>query len=210
VKRATIVQLIAYGLALLTTGLALLVWLPSTASGITSYVLFPVFGLVAFGLMWGHYVMGVVRRMFGVDKGALGAYWLVTSWVTLFCILAHPFLVDLQLYIDGLGLPPDSLFTVYVRPLDRVALFAGFTALLSFLSYELYRFFQRKSWWKYVEWLNIVAMCLILFHGFVLGGELRSPWFQVIWIGYALTFAASVAYTGYYERRKNYAGKSIF
>lgn len=204
-----VVQLIAYGLAMLTTGLALLVWMPSTDKGITTYVLFPLFGLVAFGLMWGHYVMGAVRRMLGVDKEALGAYWLVTSWVTLFCLLAHPFLVELQLYIDGLGLPPDSLFTVYVRPLDMLALFAGFIALLSFLSYELYRFFQSKSWWKYVKWLNIVAMCLILFHGFVLGGELRSQWFQVIWISYALTFAASVAYTEYTERRKRDARKSI-
>lgn len=209
-KRPLVVQLIAYGLALFTTCLALLVWQPSTTGGITTYVLFPLFGLVAFGLMWGHYIMGAIRRMLGVDKAALGAYWLVTSWITLFCILAHPLLVDLQLYIDGLGLPPDSLFAVYVRPLDRLALFAGFTALLSFLAYELYRFYQSKSWWKYVEWLNIVAMCLILFHGFVLGGELRSQWFQIIWIGYALTFAASVSYTEYIERRKTYAGKSIF
>jgi len=209
VKPKLITQTTAWGLALTTTVLALIVWLPSTASGLTTYVLFPVFGLIAFGLMWGHYVIGAFRRVLGVEGDVLKVYWGVTSWIVLFCILAHPFLVDFQLYLDGLGLPPNSLFSVYVRPLDQLALYAGFTALLSFLAFELYRFFQTKPWWKYVEWLNIFAMCLILFHGFVLGGELRMPWFQVLWFGYGLTFALSVVYTGYYERRKNHAGKSI-
>jgi len=209
-SRTTATQLAAWILAFFSTACAVLVWLPSTEHGITSYVLFPIFGLIAFGLMWGHYVIGAIRHKLGVSKNALKTYWTVTSWTVLFCILAHPLLVDFQLYLDGLGLPPDSLFTVYVRPIDRLAILAGFTALLSFLAFELYRFFQTKPWWKYVEWLNIFAMCLILWHGFILGGELRSPWFLGVWIGYAITFVMSVAYTEYSNRRKNNAGKSIF
>lgn len=208
-SRVRLLQLIATTLALLTTIAAFIVWLPSTADGLTPYVLFPLFGLVAFGLMWGHYVMGALRRLLKIDEQALSAYWNVTSWIVLFCILAHPFLLEFQLYLDGLGLPPGSLFETYVRPIDRLALLAGFTALLSFLAFELYRWFQHRPWWKYIQWLNIAAMVLILWHGFTLGTELRSPWFLVIWFGYALSFAASVAYTGYHNRRKKYAATTI-
>lgn len=207
--RARLVRLIAAGLALLSTAAGFMVWLPSTGDGMSSYVLFPLFGLVAFGLMWGHYVVGALRRGLGVAPIELMRYWSLTSYVVLFCILAHPFLLEFQLYLDGQGLPPSSLFETYVRPIDRIALLAGFVALLSFLAFELYRFFQQRPWWKYVEWLNIVAMCLILWHGFVLGTELRTPWFQALWLGYAISFVASVAYTGYHNRRNNHAATTI-
>ena len=208
-SRARLLQLVATALAVLTTLAALIVWLPSTEDGLTTYVLFPLFGLIAFGLMWGHYVIGALRRAFGVDQQVLSVYWNITSWIVLFCIIAHPFLVEFQLYLDGLGLPPGSLFETYVRPIDRLALLAGLIALLSFLAFELYRFFQNRPWWKYIEWLNIGAMTLILWHGYTLGTELRSPWFQLIWLGYALSFAASVAYTGYHNRRNKHAATTI-
>ena len=38
----------------------------TTGSGITLYDIFPPLGLVAFGLMWTHFVMGALRRYAGV------------------------------------------------------------------------------------------------------------------------------------------------
>lgn len=209
-SRTRLTQILAVSLAMFTTGAAFVVWLPSTHGGVSPYVLFPLFGLVAFGLMWGHYVIGAIRQALNVEKSTLKTYWDFTSWVVLFCIIAHPFLLEFQLYLDGRGLPPASLFETYLRPIDRLALLAGLTALVSFLAFELYRFFQNHAWWRYVEWLNVVAMSLILWHGFILGTELRLPWFQAIWAGYAITFVASVAYTGYHNWRNTHAAKTVF
>ena len=184
-------------------GLALFVWWPSTEN-LTSYSLFPLFGLMAFTLMWTHYAAGAMREYFNLPKETLGLHFQLTSYLVLFCIIAHPLLLELQLYLDGLGLPYESIPAVYTTVLERVAVIAGITALVCFLFFELYRFYKDRAWWKYVEWANVGAMFLILAHGFTLGGELRQPWFQVVWLFYAVTLVGAVAYSGYSKRRNNY------
>lgn len=188
-------------LSLLTVVAAVAAWLPSTTNGITTYVLFPLFGIVAFGLMWSHYVSDAVRRYLGLPDSLLRTHFRITSYVVLFCILIHPFLLEFQLYLDGFGLPPQNLLVVYTGGLERLAILAGVVALTCFLAFEFHRLYKDRSWWKYVEWANIGAMVLILWHGFTLGGELRMPWFLIVWTLYAVTFAAAVAYTGYHKRR---------
>lgn len=188
---------------LLAVGLAFFVWWPSTEN-LTTYSLFPIFGLIAFTLMWTHYTAGALREYLQLPDGILKTHFQVTSYIVLFCILVHPILLETQLYLDGLGLPNQSIPAVYTTITERLAIVAGITALICFLLFELYRFFKDRSWWKYVEWANIVAMGLILWHGFTLGGELRQPWFQLVWGFYAVTFIGAVAYSGYSKRRKNH------
>jgi hypothetical protein len=188
---------------LLAVGLAFFVWWPSTEN-LTTYSLFPIFGLIAFTLMWTHYTAGALREYLQLPDGILKTHFQVTSYIVLFCILVHPILLETQLYLDGLGLPNQSIPAVYTTITERLAIVAGITALICFLLFELYRFFKDRSWWKYVEWANIVAMGLILWHGFTLGGELRQPWFQLVWAFYAVTFIGAVAYSGYSKRRKNH------
>ena len=189
---------------LLAVGLAFFVWWPSTKN-LTTYALFPIFGLTAFTLMWTHYTAGALREYLHLPDDTLSRHFQITSYIVLFCILVHPILLETQLYLDGLGLPYESIPTVYTTLRERLAIIAGITALICFLLFELYRFFKNRPWWKYVEWANVVAMSLILWHGFTLGGELRQPWFQIVWAFYAVTFAASVAYSGYSKRRNNHA-----
>lgn len=184
---------------------AFVVWWPATKN-LTTYALFPLFGLLAFSLMWTHYIGGALRRYFSLPDETLRTHFQITSYIVLFCILVHPFLLEFQLFLDGLGLPPQSLFEVYPSVLERLAILAGVVALTCFLAFEFHRFYKEKAWWKYVEWANIGAMLLILWHGFTLGGELRSPWFQVVWLTYAITFVSAVTYTGYHKRRIRHAG----
>lgn len=186
--------------------IAFLVWWPDDE--ITAYTLFPIFGLIAFSLMWTHYIGGALRRYLGLNKTVLRRQFLITSYIVLFCILVHPALLDIQLYRDGLGLPIESLPAVYSKASEQVAILAGATALLCFLFYELHRFLSEKTWWKYVEWANVAAMGLILWHGFVLGGAFNTDWFQVLWLFYTLSFIASVIYSEYHKRRYEY-GKEI-
>jgi hypothetical protein len=188
-------------LTVLVISLALFVWWP-TSEKLTIYGFFPLLGLLAFSLMWVHYIAGAIRRKLGVPYETLAFHFRLTGYLVLIFILAHPSLFYLQLYIDGLGLPYESVYKVYQTATDRLAILAGIIALLTFLSFELYRFFREKPWWKYVEWANIAAMLLILWHGFTLGGELRQPWFQVIWAFYAITFIAAVTYVEVVKRRE--------
>lgn len=199
-------QLTAWLLTVTVVALALYVWWPSTKN-LTTYSLFPIFGLTAFSLMWTLYVTGALRQYFGCPDGTLKRHSQITSYVVLLCILIHPTLLDLQLYLDGFGLPPQNLFAVYTTLAERLAILAGITALTCFLLFELHRFYKSRPWWKYIEWANIGAMFLILAHGFTLGGELRQPWFQVVWAFYAVTLIGSVAYSYMYKRRTEYGQK---
>lgn len=189
--------------------LAIIVWLPEPGDELTAYVLFPLFGIVAFSLMWTHYIGGAMRRYLGLDKDVLRTQFMVTSYIVLFCILVHPALLEFQLYLDGLGLPLQSLPAVYTEASERLAILAGATALICFLFYELHRFFRDKSWWTYVEWANVAAMLLILWHGFTLGGELKTDWFQTLWVFYGLSFVAAVIYSEYHKRRYDHGNELI-
>lgn len=199
-NRTKLFQLGTWLATVTVVGIALFVWWPAT-NHLTTYTLFPIFGLTAFSLMWIHYVSGALRRYLDLPADTLRLHFQITSYLVLLFILIHPTLLETQLYLDGFGLPPESLLAAYVSTTQRVAILAGVTALVTFLFFELHRFFKAKSWWKYVEWANISAMLLILWHGFTLGGALREPWFQLVWIFYAVTFVLAVAYSGYSKRR---------
>lgn len=201
-KTSQILFLGSWLLGGLTILLALSVWWPATKN-LNTYSLFPVFGLIAFGLMWTHYITGAFRRYLGLPKETLTRYFQITSYIVLFCILIHPFLIDYQLYLDGFGLPPNSLFEVYTQTIQQTAILVGVVSLTFFLLYELHRFFSDRTWWRYVEWANIAAMFGILWHGFTLGGELRQPWFQVIWGFYTVSLIAALVYTEYSKWRNS-------
>lgn len=160
---------------------------------LTLYSIFPPLGLIAFGLMWTHFVMGAVRRYSGAKTKAHAAYMNISMGLVLSLIILHPGLLWIALYMDGLGLPPQSHIEAYSTQLLFVTL--GVIGLIIFLSYEFKRFFGDRSWWKYIEWLQIVGMTAIFVHAIGLGGELRLDWFMVVWVFYGVTLAASVAYS---------------
>jgi hypothetical protein len=78
-----------------------------------------------------------------------------------------------------------------------------------FLAYELKRFFGQRSWWKYVERLQIAGMIAIFIHGLGLGNELRMDWFLAVWAVYGITFAAAVLYSQFIYKKSEeaHAGK---
>lgn len=169
---------------------------------LTVYGLFPLFGLLAFSLMWTHYIAGALRRLLGVPKTAMSRYSAVTSWAVLFLILLHPGLFWWQLGQDGYGWPPISHLSVYTGEPARFALLLGTLALLAFLAFELHRKYADRRWWRWVEYANIGAMAAIWAHALILGGELSVLWYKLIWYGYGVSFVAAVLYIYRYERRK--------
>jgi len=167
--------------------------------GISTYLLFPLFGLLAFSLMWSHYIASALRQYFQIDKSALRRYFETTSFLVLAFILLHPGLLTWQLWRDGMGLPPGSELNYVAKGLGWVVILA-MVSLLVFLAYEFRRKFNKKTWWKYVQYASDAAMLAIFYHGLRLGGQLQSGWYRYVWFFYGVTLAGSLIYM--YSLRK--------
>jgi hypothetical protein len=194
---------VAWAVAGITSVLAFIVWGQSynwKFNFLDAYVLFPLLGLLAFSLMWSHYVSGAVRQYFQLPPATLKAYFENTSFIVLALILLHPGLLILQRYLDGFGLPPTS-YTSYVGPgLGWIAIL-GSVSLVAFLLFELRRYFSGRSWWKYILILNDFAMLAIFYHGLRLGGQLQISWYRAVWYFYGITLLTVIIY-GYLNRLK--------
>ncbi len=163
-------------------------------SNLSLYGLFPLLGLLAFSLMWTHYIVGAGRRVLCFDKKQLKTYFSLTGWAVLILILLHPLLLWMQLYRDGFGLPPSSYLNNYVAPTLHWAAILGTFGLVAFLAFETKHWFNKKGWWPVVEYVNVIAMFAIIIHGLALGSNLQYGWLRTVWFFYAITLLASVIY----------------
>lgn len=181
-------KLFPWALASVVSALAAYVWGQSFAwqwSLLNAYLFFPVLGLLAWSIMWGHYVVGTLRDNWlrGVP---LEAYFRYTGYAVLAAIVLHPGILIYQLFRDGHGLPPSS-YEHYVAPGLGWLTLLGSASLLAFLAFELHRWYKDRSWWKYVLVAGDVAMVAIFYHGLRLGTQLQSGWFRAVWWFYGLT-----------------------
>lgn len=171
------------------------------SGGLTSYDLFPLLGLVAFSLMWTHYIVGALRRNLNVEIKENRNYFKITGLVVLFMILLHPAILIASLYKDGFGLPPGSYLAVYSEPVMKGAIMLGTMSLLLFLAFEFQGKYKNKAWWKYVDYLQILAMFLIFYHGLTLGRELTVGWYKAVWYFYGLSLISAIIFNTWYDRR---------
>lgn len=185
---------IEWGLGVFVVVSTLVVWAMNTSftGGITVYDIFPPLGIVAFGLMWTHFVMSALRRYAHVTSARDNAYSAISMGLVLGLIIMHPLLLWIALYNDGLGLPPQSYYMVYKN--EAIAVTLGSIGLTIFLAYEFKRFFGNRSWWKYVDYAQIVGMIAIFIHGIGLGRDIQLGYLP-IWIFYGLTLVAAVTYS---------------
>lgn len=190
-------RVLAWGLSAIVSIVAFVAWgnlYNWNFSQVDNYFLFPLFGLLAFGLMWVHYVVGAVRRYFGINKKVLAKYFDATSAVVLALILMHPGLLIWQLWQDGHGLPPES-YKEYVGPALYGAVIFGTIALVIFLLYEFRRLFGNAKWWRLLQYASDGAMMLIFVHGLRLGAVINSGWLKTIWFFYGFTFLVALLYS---------------
>ncbi len=201
-ERAEFLSAACWLIALLGVLPGIVVWYTGPHGGfdhLTGYHLFPLLGLTAFGLMWSHYIVSAMRNLLGLEKSVTKPFTVVTGWVVLFCIVLHPGILVYSLWRDGFGFPPNSYLEHYVAPSLQWVALLGTVSFFVFLSYELRRWFEGKKWWPIIQKANDVAMVLILIHGFKLGGDLQSGWFQLVWLVYAETFTAALIFLYYRE-----------
>lgn len=191
---------LAWSLSGLVAVLALIAWGSSfqwNFSNFSSYQLFPVFGLLAFSIMWSHYVVALLKRLYSPNS-TLKTFFQWTGYAVLLLIVAHPGLLAYQRFRDGFGLPPHSE-TSYVAPGMAWIVTLGISSLLIFLAYELRRWFGKKPWWKFVVYAGDAAMLAIFYHGLRLGSQTGGGWFHIVWLFYGLSLILVLGY--------NYAGK---
>lgn len=195
------VQYISWITGILAVSLALIAWGSERLGGkMTVYSFFPLLGILAFSLMWSHYMAGAYRRLAGLEASVNKLYMKITSAVVLGLILLHPGLLIFQLYRDGFGLPPKSYLTVYGAVGMKLALMFGTISFIIFLLFDLKKRFYKKSWWKYIETAQILAMFFIFYHGLTLGRELSIPWYRGVWFFYGLSLISAVSYNYWYDR----------
>jgi len=194
-KQARDLQIFAWALSLLVAGLAIFDWGHDNGWQIwhfNSYQFFPVLGLVAWSLMWSHYVMSLVREVAGQPKEVLQKWFTWTGYVVLVAICLHPGILIYQRFRDGFGLPPHSYETYVAHGLGWVTLL-GTASLLVFLAFELRRFYGNKSWWPYAANASDFAMLAIFYHSIRLGSQLRiMGWFYDVWWFYGLTLGVII------------------
>lgn len=192
----------AWVLSALVVGIAIVAWgqrVDWQLVGISNYQLFPLFGLLAFSLMWAGYVVSGIKSAFNVEDIKLSKlYFQITAAAVFGAILIHPSLLVVQLWRDGFGLPPGS-YRQYVAPGTVWFVYLGTVAWLAFMSYELRRFYANKSWWKYVLYANDIAIWAVYIHAFNLGVDIASSWLRVVWIIYGICLA--LAFVAIYRKR---------
>jgi len=194
----------AWGTSAVSVAFAFIAWGQSFAwdfSFLSLYMLFPLFGLVAFSLMWSHYVTAALRQYYKLGKEVTKSYFEATSALVLAAILLHPGLLGYQLWRDGMGLPPASELNYLPNSKDFYILIA-MLSLFIFLGYELRRWFEERSWWKYLQYASDIAIILIYIHGVNVGTRLQQGWFRAVWAFYGLTLAASLTYI-YLNKRQD-------
>jgi hypothetical protein len=178
------------------------------SSRLTGYSLFPLFGLLAFGLMWSHFITAALRMYLKVDKAVIKDYYEITSFFVILFLFAHPGILIWSLYRDGFGLPPNSYLHHYIAPGLAWAALLGTLSWLAFMAYELRRKYQQKSWWKYIAYASDAAIVAVFIHGLKLGRHTHTGWFQKVWYLYGLTLAISLIYMYYlkFNKPKNVKG----
>lgn len=159
---------------------------------ISAYQFFPVLGLLAFSIMWSHYIVGFIQRTMATDYD-FRIYFRYSGYVVLAALLLHPGILIYKRFRDGYGLPPGS-YESYVAPGMAWITLLGTVSLLAFLAFELHRLYGKKTWWKYVAGASDPAMVAIFYHGLRLGSQLHGGWFVKVWLFYGATLIAVLIY----------------
>lgn len=194
----TWIQYLPWTLSITSSVLAIAVWanfLHWDFGAISTYQFFPVLGLLAFSIMWTHYMVGFLHRIV-LKEHDFKNYYRITGYVVLAAICLHPGLLIFKRFQDGFGFPPHS-YETYVAPGLGWITLLGSASLLVFLAYELHRFYENKSWWKYVVYAGDTAMVAIFYHGLRLGSTLQTGWFRYVWWFYGVTLIGTILYKYY-------------
>ncbi len=193
-------QIIPWLVSGVALGLSVLGWgqdLGWQLTGISAYEWFPLFGLIAFSLMWAHYATDFLGKFFGFQIEE-GPYLQTTRYIVLFAILIHPGLLAWLRWSGGFGWPPFSWLN-FVGPEAQLGIILGIVAWLAFVGFELHYWYRNKPWFKWIILANAAAMLMIVVH--VIYVAEPTGWFLYLWY----FFGASLVVFFLKEHYDNYS-----
>jgi predicted heme/steroid binding protein len=185
--------LVAGTLNVSTVGLALVAWVGSVGSSVSALEIASLLGVTAFSLMWVHYIADLIAPR---PEDAKDVQYVISRYAVLVAILAHPFLVNYYLVTNNFGFPPEG-YLALLGDLAVVVLL-GWIALAAFVLFELRSKLKRFD--RQIFHANILAMFLVLIHGFLIGMVLMDTWYVWVWWMLLLAFVVAilVLYNQYY------------
>lgn len=169
---------------------AVVAWLQSTDGNYTLLNISSLLAVLAFGLMWVHYVSDAVAPLKEGDSPDV-QYW-VSRGAVLIAILAHPVLVNWYLLDEGYGFPPGSYESLLSGFAWVVVL--GWIALAAFLLFEVRKHKLVARYERQIFHFNILAMFLVIIHGFMIGLVMMNTWYVWVWWAFLASFGAVAVY----------------
>ncbi len=191
--------------------LPLLVWanqLNLARYSLTSAELFPVFGMVAFSIMWWHFLLGFVSNIRPSFKKTNLVY--KTSVVlVLMLIILHPLVLG---SINGLSSLRTAGFDWVVSG-NELFVYYGIFALFIFLLYDVARLIRKRSfvkkYWQVIDAVDDVAFVAIFVHSTALGRIVTVGWFRYVWIFYGVSALIFIGYKHYRRFAQNEETKTV-
>ena len=160
--------------------------------------IFPIFGLLAFTLLWFHSIMGVFeeyfREMFDFDRFV---DW--TATIILVSIILHPLLILILV---------DFNFPLLLSG-HKVAMWLGITGFLLLITYDIakpWKFTYFSKYWNTILIVSTIGFILTFFHSLLIGSDLQGGFMRVLWYFYGITGILATIYTYGIKRflRKEY------
>ncbi len=160
----------------------------SWAESSLTAALFPVFGLLAFTLLWLHAISGVfeekLREMFAFDTFV---HW--TALAILVSILLHPLLL-LVLIKFRIGL-------LFSGP--SLAIWLGIIGLALLLTYDTGKALKKREFfsrhWRAILVISNIGFILTFFHSYMIGSDLQAGPLRSLWLFYGVTAILAIIYT---------------
>lgn len=168
--------------------LATIAWSQQNTALPTALSISILLAIIAYGLMWVHYVSDWLKRRYWPHQ-TTGWQYGISRWIVLIAILAHPILINAYLFENNYGLPLES-YQKYFGSSVLIFILLGIVSLAAFLAFEVKKWLEHKPVWQWVMHANNLAMLLIVIHGYKLGPITDSRWYFWVWTVQALILCA--------------------
>jgi len=153
--------------------------------------IFPIFGLLAFTLLWLHAISGAFWEWlcshFGVETMEEFIGW--TALAIFISIVLHPLLL---LFLVKFDLP--SLISH-----SPVPIYLGIFGLLLLLTYDIGKVLKKYKIllnnWNSILIISNIGFILTFFHSLLIGSDLQIGFLRNLWIFYGVSAILAITYT---------------
>ncbi len=157
--------------------------------------IFPLLGLIAFSIMWWHFLLGFVSEVKS-DYGKPKSLKAVSSLFVFFLIILHPMLLLLQ--SNSVGIDFKKFVEAYIGDTNFFFVSIATVALFIFIAYDLDKRLNNQQFlkknWLIVDAIDDVAFLAIFVHSMMLGQHTAEGWFRYYWIALGLSGLFFIAY----------------